>query len=55
MGRRRTLAAATLVCHALLAAFVVRDARRRGRDALLWGLATALTGVFGALAYRLTR
>ncbi|QLG61196.1 hypothetical protein [Halorarum salinum] len=55
MGRRRRLAAATLVCHALLAAFVVRDARRRGRDARRWGLATSLVGVLGALAYLLTR
>ncbi|QLG27963.1 hypothetical protein HUG10_10520 [Halorarum halophilum] len=55
MGRRRTFAALTLVCHALLAGFVVRDARQRDRDARLWGLVTLGTGVIGALAYRATR
>ena len=55
MGRRRTFAALTLVCHALLAGVVVRDARRRDRDACLWGVLTLVTGTLGALAYRATR
>lgn len=55
MGRRRALAALTLVCHALLAAVVVRDAGRRDRDAHLWGVLTLVTGLLGALAYRVTR
>ncbi|WP_313693759.1 hypothetical protein [Halorarum halobium] len=54
-GSRGRIAAATLVVHAGLAAAVALDARGTDRDAGRWGLVTLATGVFGALAYVLTR
>ncbi|WP_380674687.1 hypothetical protein [Salinigranum sp. GCM10025319] len=48
---KRKLLKLTLVVHAVLAAFVAVDARRRGRCVGKWVALTLLTGLVGVLLY----
>lgn len=53
-GIFRAALAVTMLAHALLAVWVARDARRAGRAAGAWPLATLVGGVVALLAYKRT-